>query len=277
MSIVEIIRQSLHIARRHKSLWLFAFVVGLGSGVSVRGGGGGAGPAGSGGTSGFPVVAIVAVVLVLIVAGAVMRLLSEGALIEGVSRAHRQQSLSVREGFRVGWANCGVLFRIVAMYVMASLVSILGLAAWCFLAVQLLGRGALVPLVVVTLIIAVPWLVTLYAVQALASRIAVLENRHALDAIRKAQLFLHGRMRHALKLMVAAFAGTLFVAVVGFVLIAPVVLLLVAAAQLLGTVPTAAIGTLALVPAGFVLVAFIGTVQSAAWTLGYLEQTERRA
>jgi len=26
-----------------------------------------------------------------------------------------------------------------------------------------------------------------------------------------------------------------------------------------------------------VLVAFMGTVQSAAWTLGYLEQTERRS
>jgi hypothetical protein len=33
------------------------------------------------------------------------------------------------------------------------------------------------------LVIAVPWLVTLYLVQAFASRIAVLEDRHALDAI----------------------------------------------------------------------------------------------
>ena len=53
--------------------------------------------------------------------------------------------------------------------------------------------------------------------QALASRIAVLENRHALDAIRKARLFLHGRMLHALKLTVAAFVGTLVVVVAGSV------------------------------------------------------------
>jgi hypothetical protein len=37
------------------------------------------------------------------------------------------------------------------------------------------------------------------------------------------------------------------------------------------------IGALTLVPAVFVLVAFMGTVQSAAWTLGYLEQAERRS
>jgi len=275
MSIVEIVKQSLQIARTHKSLWLFAFVVGLGSGGS--GGGGRGGGAGPGGAAGFPVAAILAAALLVVIAAVVIRLVSEGALIEGVSRAHRQESLSVREGFRVGWANWGVLLRIVAIYVAATLVSILVLAAPCFLAVLLLGRGVLVPLAIATLIVAVPWLVTLYMVQALASRIAVLENRHALDAIRKARLFLHGRMRHALKLMVAAFVGTLFVVVVGVVVIGPVVLLLVAAAKLLGTAPAAVIGTLTLAPAVFVLVAFMGTVQSAAWTLGYLEQTERRS
>jgi hypothetical protein len=124
-------------------------------------------------------------------------------------------------------------------------------------------------------IVAAPWLVTLYMLQALASRIAVLENRHALDAIRKARLFLHGRMLLALKLMVAAFVGTLVVALAGLVVLAPVALLLAAAAKLLGGALTLAIGLVILVPAAFVLVAFIGTVQSAAWTLGYLTQTER--
>ena len=42
-------------------------------------------------------------------------------------------------------------------------------------------------------------------------RIAVLENRRALDAIGKARLFLHGRLVHGLKLMVAAFVGTLVI------------------------------------------------------------------
>jgi hypothetical protein len=275
MSIVEIVKQSLQIARTHKSLWLFAFVVGLGSGGS--GGGGRGGGAGSGGAAGFPVVAILAAALLVVIAAVVIRLVSEGALIEGVSRARRHEPLSVREGFRVGWASWGVLLRIGLMYIAATMVSILVLAAPCFLAVLLLGRGVLVPLAIATSIVGVPWLVTVYIVQALASRIAVLENRHALDAIRKARLFLHGRMRHALKLMAAAFVGTLFVVAVGLVVTGPVVLLLIGAARLLGTPPAAAIGVLMLAPALFVLVAFVGTVQSAAWTLGYLEQTERRS
>jgi len=276
MSIVEIVKQSLQIARTHKSLWLFAFIVGLGRGGSGGGGGGGGGT-GGGGAPGLSVAAVVAVVLIAAVVGVVVRLVSEGALIEGVSRARRHESLSVREGFRVGWANGPVLLRIAAIYVVATIVSVLVLAAPCFLAVQLLGRGVIVPLAIATLIVAVPWLVTLYAVQALASRIAVLENRHALDAIRKARLFLHGRMQQALKLMVAAFLGTLFVVAAGMVVIGPVVLLLIGAAKLLGTAPAAAIGVLMLAPAVFVLVAFIGTVQSAAWTLGYLAHTERRS
>jgi hypothetical protein len=276
MTIVEIVKQSLQIAWTHKSLWLFAFVVGLGSGGSGGGGGGGGG-AGSGGAPGFSVAAILAAALIALIAAVIIRLVSEAALIEGVSRARRHESLSVREGFRVGWANWGVLLRIVALYLVATIVSILVLVAPCFLAVLLLGRGVLVPLAIATLIVAVPWLVTLYALQALASRIAVLENRHALDAIRKARLFLHGRMRHALKLMVAAFVGTLFVVAVGVVVIGPLVLLLVAAAKVLGTAPASVIGTLAIAPAVFVLVAFVGTVQSAAWTLGYLAQTELRS
>jgi len=274
MSVVEIVKQSLQIARTHKSLWLFAFVVGLGSGGS-GGGGRAGGTAASGGAPGAVVVAIVAGILVALVAAIAIRLVSEAALIEGVSRARRHESLSLREGFRVGWANAAVLLRIAAIYLATTVVSVLVLAAPCFVAVQLLGRGVLAPLAIATLIVAVPWLVTLYVVQALASRIAVLENRHALDAIRKARLFLHGRMRLALKLMVAAFVGTLFVVVAGIVVTGPVVLLLVGAARVLGTAPAAVIGAVALVPVAFVAVAFMGTVQSAAWTLGYLEQTER--
>ena len=76
MSIVEIVRRSLQIARRHKSLWLFASVVGLGSAGS-GGGGGRGGAGGSGGARGVLVAAIVVAALVVIVAGVLIRLVSE--------------------------------------------------------------------------------------------------------------------------------------------------------------------------------------------------------
>jgi hypothetical protein len=274
LSIVDTIKQGLQIARRHRSLWLFAFFVGLTGNINVSSnGGGGAQAAGHG--PGLPVPVIVACGVIVIVAMVIMKFVSEGALIEGVTRAHRNASLSIREGFRVGWAHWGVLFRIAAIFAGITIGSLLVLAVPCVIALRAFGREALVVVAIPTVVVAVPWVVTLYALQSLASRIAVLDNRRALDAIAKARLFLHGRIGDVLKLMVAAFVGTLLVALAGLVVIGPVVLLLVAAAKLLGMVAAAVIGAIVLVPAVFVLVAFMGTVQSAAWTLGYLTHTER--
>ncbi len=45
------------------------------------------------------------------------------------------------------------------------------------------ARSAAILYGIPAIIVAVPWLVTLYLVQAFAWRIAVLENRHAIDAI----------------------------------------------------------------------------------------------
>jgi hypothetical protein len=120
----------------------------------------------------------------------------------------------------------------------------------------------------------VPWLITLYLIQAFASRIAVLENRHALDAIAKARLFLHGRIQHGLKLIVAMLAGTFAMILVGIVTIVPVVLLLVALVPVLNVLPVVVLGGLVLLPAIYVLTAVVGTFRSAVWTLGYVTQVE---
>ena len=124
------------------------------------------------------------------------------------------------------------------------------------------------------LVIAVPWLVTLYLVQAFAARIAVLENRQALDAIAKARLFLHGRLFHGLKLMVATFVGTLGFAFLGVVTIVPVVLLLVALIPVLRVLPVIVLGCLVLLPVIAVLTAMLGTFRSSIWTIGYVTQVE---
>src|SRR5580704_17543453 len=100
MTIREIVSQGLHYARTCKSLWLFGFFVGAASGGSSaggsgRGGGGGGGGSVVAGVGGFlglsvPEIALLAVVIILaVVVSFVMRLLSEGALIEGVVRARQ--------------------------------------------------------------------------------------------------------------------------------------------------------------------------------------------
>jgi hypothetical protein len=285
MTISESIRQGLHYARTCRSLWLFGFFVGIASGGGSSGGGGGAGngggadslAAGIGSIFGLSVteIALIGVVAILaLVAAIVMRFVGEGALIEGVVRARQGGTMATSEGWRAGWAHWGVLVRIALLYLAAIIGSLALLAAPCVIALQALGPLGGVALGIPALFIAVPWLVTLYLVQAFASRIAVLENRHALDAIGKSRLFLHGRLMHGLKLIVAMFVGTLVIVCFGVVAMLPVALLLVALVPVLRVVPVIILGCLVLLPAIYVLTAMVGTLRSSIWTIGYVTQVE---
>jgi hypothetical protein len=280
VGIIAIIREALRIARAHKSLWLFGFLVGFGA----LGGGGGSGgflggqeatpAAPAGAPEPGAVVLALLVILAVIVAFVLLKLLGTGALIEGVKRARGNGSMTVGEGFREGWAHWGVLFRITLLYVLVSFGSVALLAGACYLVWLAFGAPAVYVACGVAMLVGVPWLLTLYMWQAFAERIAVLEDRHALDAIAKARLFLHGRLPLGLKLLVAAFFGVLFVGAIGAVIIAPLVLLVVSLAPVWG-LPAIAIGVLTVPPLVFVLYAFIGITTSSVWTIGYLTQVER--
>ena len=217
MSIFAIIKEALRIARAHKSLWLFGFLVGLGGGPNW--GGGGDQPA----TTPVPatppepgtVLLVGLIVIAVLVAFVILKFLSTGALIEGVKRARRNGSMTVREGFREGWAHWGVLFRIALLYLLVNAISGTLLVGACTLVWLSFGSPAVFVAGGVAVLVGVPWLLTLYMWQAFAERIAVFENRQALDAIRKARLFLHGRLQLGLKLLVAGFLGVLFVGALG--------------------------------------------------------------
>jgi hypothetical protein len=239
-------------------------------------GGGNGGGSGADGLSFSPAqFAVIAIVAVLAVGALiVMQCVSEGALIEGVVRARRGGAMTTREGFRAGWAHWGVLVRIGLLYVAGFLGSTALLAAPCLIALRAFGPLGAVVFGIPALIVGVPWLVTLYLVQAFASRIAVLENRHALDAIGKARLFLHGRLMHGLKLLVAMFIATLAIVGLGLLAIVSVGLLLAALIPVLRVVPVIVLGCLVLLPAIYVLIAMMGTLRSSIWTIGYVTQVE---
>ena len=280
MTISEITRKGSITPAPVRSLWLFGFFVGMASGGSSAGGGGGSGNGGGSGWSlgaggvavgingpfGLSVTEIAPIVVVIILAvGAtlLLRFVGEGALIEGVVRARQGGTMTTREGFRAGWAHFGVLVRIGLLYVAAFIGSVALLAAPCVIALQALGPLGGIALGIPAVLVAVPWLVTLHLVQAFASRIAVLENRHALDAIGKARLFLHGRLMHGLTLIVATFVGTLLILFVGLIVVVPVALLLVALIPVLRIVPVILLGCLVLLPAIYVLTAMAGTLRSS--------------
>ena len=216
-------------------------------------------------------------IILAVGAALVMRFVGEGALIEGVVRARHGGTMTTREGFRAGWAHSGVLVRIALLYVAAFIGSLALLAAPCVIALQALGPLGGIVLGIPAVLIAVPWLVTLHLVQAFASRIAVLENRHALDAIGKARLFLHGRLMHGLKLIVATFVGTLGLFLLAVVTVAPVVLVLVGLIRLMPEVrivPVIVLGCFVLLPVFCVLTATVGMLRSSIWTIGYVTQVE---
>jgi hypothetical protein len=282
MNLFDLIKEGLRTAWTLKSLWLFGFFILLGSGGGNNGAGGNGGaevPGPAGAAPPAEIVPLILIVVIVIAAAVVMHFLSEGAVIEGVARSRREgRSLSVREGFRKGWAHWGVLFRIAIIYFAASLASALLLAAPYLIAVRLTGGSpALIVLGIPTVLVAVPWLVTLYIWRAFAARIAVLENRRGIDALRKARLFLHGRLLHGLKLVVATLLGSLAVVSVGLLVLAPIGLLLAGLAASGGVFPAFMLGALILLPAVFVLAAITGTFQSSIWTIGYLSEQGHRS
>jgi hypothetical protein len=278
MSIFAIITEALRIGRAHRSLWLFGFLVGFGAG---GGGGGSSGflgaeqanppvPRPAAASDPGAVALVLLVVLSVAVTFVILKFLGAGALIEGVRRVRRNGSMTMREGFREGWAHWGVLLRIALLYLAANFASVAALALACYAVGFAFGEPALFVAGALAVVVGVPWLVTLYMWQAFAERIAVFENRRALDAIRKARLFLHGRLQLGLRLLVAGFLGVLFVGLVAALAVVPLVL----AAQAWGF-PAVAIAMVTLPPVAFIAVAFVGIVTSSVWTIGYLTETQR--
>lgn len=272
MGILAIVKEALRIGRTHKSLWLFGLAVAVGAG----GGGGGGGQPG-GGAAGAPpdpvvVLVLLLVVAVLLIGFVIFKYVSTGALIEGVRRASRDETMTVREGFREGWAHWGVLLRIALIFFAANAVTVALLAAVATAAGRLFGPAGLVVAGGLAALIGVPVLVTLHVWQAFAERIAVFENRYAIDAIGKARLFLHGRLRVGLKLVVAALLAVLAVIGAGLVVLVPVGLLAAAAFAVGGTGLAIAVCVLTLAPVGLLVIALIGVAMSSVWTIGYLTE-----
>lgn len=283
MTISESVRQGFYYARTCRSLWLFGFLVAITS--SGSSGSGAGSPSGDGGGIGelpftaFPdvpvlIAALITLVIVGVVVALIVRFLSEGALIEGVVRARRGDRLGVGEGLTLGWAHWGVLFRIALCYVGAIAAAFAVLVIPAVLAFRAFGAAGALALGGPALIVAVPVFVTLHILQAFASRIAVIEDRHALDAIARARLFLHRRLGLGLRLIVATLIGTIGFALAGIAAIVPVVFLCVALLAVVELPLAILAGGVVLLPVAFAVFAMLGTYRSAIWTLGYLAEVD---
>ena len=266
MDMIQVVKESARLAWDRKAWWLFGLFV-AGGGSSGAGSGGGS----DGSDGGFPVwfIGVFAVVAVVAIGAILMNIISEGALIEGVSRG----AMTVGEGMRLGWSHFGVVLSIKLLMFGAGLLSVGFFAApgWLF-ALGLIPGLAAALLAVPAVVVAVPWLITLYVVYAFALRIAVLENRHAVDAIEKARLFLHGRVLAGLQLIAAMVAGHLGVGLVMFLALLPVAAIAAALYFMWGMAPAIAAGVVLAAPVVVAAAGMLGTYRSSVWTLGYMAE-----
>lgn len=271
MNALTIIKDTLHTVRRNRSLWFFGFF------VAAAGGGGGGAPKGhAGGAAGGPmptwVIAAVVFALLLGVAGLVMHVVSEAALIDGVRRARRGERTEVKAGLSTGlryfWRMVGIKVANFATVLVTTACAALPLAA-VLLAGGPVWAGAIgTAALAVTLL---PWLLSVYFTYEYALRAAVVEDLGVRASIRQGFRFLHGRLSGSLWLLVASGFGQAAAGVVGLVLAAPVALIGLLVYLAAGTLPAVITAGVLMVPLAACLVGALGTYRSGVWTHGYLE------
>ena len=268
MNALSIVKDTLTTVRRNRALWFFGFF------VAGAGGGGGAPHAHSGAGGAMPSWVIAALVAagVLGIAGVVMHVVSEAALIDGVRRARRGEQTHVASGLSTGlrffWRVAGIKLANLAAVLATALcaavpilaVLVVGGPAWA----GALGTGALA----VTFL---PWLLSVYFIYEYALRAAVVEDLGVRAALREGLRFLHGRLSTSLWLLVASGFGQAAAGLVGLLLAVPVLLIGLVVYLAAGLVPAAITGGGLMVPLVACLAGALGAYRSGVWTNGYLE------
>jgi hypothetical protein len=202
-----------------------------------------------------------------------LHIVAEGALIEGVSRKHRDpsESFTIRGGLRLGLSHFGAVLGVKALALLLGLLlaSAVG-APFALAGVGVLPIGAAIALGLPLALVAIPLGISIYLIYSLGLRVAVLENRRVVDSLKRARRLLHGRLLDGLKILLTVGVG----GVAAKFIAAPVAIPVVMAAGLgfllggwVGTV--VALITLA-APLALVGAGLLGCWTSSVWTIGYL-------
>jgi hypothetical protein len=268
MDIIRIAKQSLSTIRSHKYLLFFGFFV-------ASGGGAGANP-GAHGHHGGPLPAwiwpLLAGALVLGLAALVMHVLSEAALIDGVERAQHGERGRIGEELRASrrhfWTLAAIKLALGAAMVLSVGVVALPIGGALAGAYPVLAGAVATALLA---LVAVPWLLTLYFIYMYAMRIAVLDDKKAMDSIRAAKRYLHGRIASSLTLLVAGGLGAAAVEIVGVLVALPIAALGLGVYFLAGLVPALVVGGVLVLPVALVVAGSVGAYRSSLWTLGFLD------
>lgn len=270
LDVMQIVKQSLRTLWSRKSLWFFGlFVAGAGGGASSNSGGG-VSHATSAAPSWLVPVLIAAAVLALGVL--VLHVLSEAALIDGVRRANEGEPTGIGAGLRNAKPHFGRVLCLKALVggtfaVVTTAIAVPALLAVLKMAPIPLGVG----LSAMMALAGVPVLLTVYFVYVFALRIAVIEDVPALEAVRRARIFVHGRLSISVELLVAWYLGAIVCGAAAAVALVPAAVVAGICYLAAGEVAAIIGGVAFMIPVALASLGALGTYRSSVWTLGYLQ------
>jgi hypothetical protein len=267
--VLPIARDAVRTLWAHKRLWVLGFFVaaGAGGGVQIE--------LPAGGLAALPGwvlgLSIGAGLLGVAILG--LHVVSEGALVEAVRDERRGRTPTLERSWKRGLRAAG---RVLGLEVLAGLAitGVVGLAA----APLVLGVLEAVPLALgavataLLAVVALPVALSVYLAHEAGIRLAVLEQRGPLDALRGGLRFLRGRLRFALTLFVVDGVAQIVTGLLAlpFALVALGAGFGVHAAA--GIVPAVVVGVALAAPVGALAAGARGTFRSALWTHALLDE-----
>jgi hypothetical protein len=322
MDHFKILRRAYHITLNYRALWIFGILLALASPSSSGGSSSGGGSSGGGF---FPppgnfhglswnigqiwprlagiLVVLICLVLLLAVVFTILRYLSETSLIRMVDRYETDgQTVSVREGFRLGWSRAA--FRIfltdlvigfvgVLAFLLLSLIAAAPLLVWRVdsQAAHAFGTALSIGLFLLVLLLFITAAIVFSIALQFIHRAVILEDLGVGDAIRRGFSLVRSRLGDVV-VMALLLLG---LSIAWVVVMIPVFLLLALAGLVLGGLPGLLVGGIARLFAEgalpYILGALVGvpifllvvmapilvlsglyeTYQSSVWTLTFRE------
>lgn len=319
MDHFKILKRAFSITLDYRALWVFGILLALttaGSGGGSNGGGDGGGGYNGPPSGGWPEIspevitaliiagiALLLVVLVLTVVGAVVRYVSETALIRMVDQHEGAgEKLGVRQGFRLGWSRPALRIFLVdlligvsvaVVFLLLLLISATPLLVWLTDSVpaRVLGTVLTAGLAMLVIFAAIAVGIMLSLLLQFFRRAVVLENLGVMAGMRRGLQLVRQRLGDVIVMGLILFGlGLAWV-----IVMIPLVIVLLIAALVLGGLPALLVGVIVSLftegPLPWIIAAIVGapifflvigvpllflnglaeTFQSSAWTLTYRE------
>ena len=263
MDHFKILKRSFTITWNYRALWVFGILLALTSARSGGSNGGtrsGIGPGESG--PNIPVewingliiagIALACIVLLLIVVGAVVRYISETALIRMVDQHEGTgEKIGVRQGFRLGWSRLALRLFLMdlligvsttVVFLLALLVAAAPLLVWLTDSepARILGTVLAIGLAVLIIFAGIVVAIVLSLLLQFFRRAVVLENLGVLEGMRRGWQLVRQRLGDVVVMGVILFAMGLVWAIV----MIPVIILLLLVAVVVGGLPALLVGTI---------------------------------